>query len=265
DMARMAFGISAVALWLLLYLCSAVFDARLVREKLVDDITTYVSREVAKFFTPDITASLASLRKTLTDSIAAQSDAFTAASRSTAESLSASVSKNLGDMTRSIEHTLIKLADTDTLLKEPLSRWNEQITNAAVLQQGANQSNERLLQAITQFSDVAGTLAGMLSELEKHSPDKVVKNYDSALEDLTRKLGDGFGTMLDHHVTTALQGLASNMESNLAQMQRGNQELTQTLRQIADRLDEQSRNEIRAIAAIKDQIDMRLDELAESP
>jgi len=261
EPARVAFGLSAIALWLLIRLCSSVFDADLARERLVDEVSSYISREVAKFFTPDIVANLSILRGTLSDAIEAQSDAFAAASRVMGDSLSASVSKSLGEMSRSIEHTLIKLADVDTLLKEPMSRWDGQISRAAQLQAGANQSNERLLLAMTQFSDVAGTLANMLSELEKHSPDKVVKNYEATLEDLTRKLGEGFGTILDHHVARSLKELTDGLESNLTQMTRGNQELTQTLRQIADRLDEQGRNEVRAIAAIKEQIDIRLDDM----
>ena len=261
EPARIAFGLIAVALWLLLCLCAAIFDARLAGERLTSEITTYVSREAAKFFTPDFVASITALRNTLSNAIEIQSDSFASASRAMSESLSASISTSLGDMSRSIEHTLIRLADADTLLKEPLSRWNEQISSAAQLQSGANQSSERLMHVMTQFSDIAGTLAGMLGELEKHSPDKVVREYESTLEDLTRKLGDGFGTILDHHVTNALKELTDGLQDNLSHMVRGNQELTQTLRQIADRLDEQGRNEVRAIAAIKEQIDMRLDEI----
>ncbi|MCL2617426.1 MAG: hypothetical protein FWD98_00085 [Defluviitaleaceae bacterium] len=261
DEARIAFGLSAAALWLALRLLSAVFDVRLAREQLHHEAASYVTREAAKFFTPDITANLTILRGTLQEAIKAQSDAFSAASRMSGETVSAAVSKSLGDMSRSIEHTLIKLADVDTLLKEPMSRWNDQISRAAQLQHGANQSNERLLHAITQFSDVAGTLANMLTELERHSPDKAVKNYESVLEDLTRKLGEGFGTMLDHHVSRSLNNLTSGLEDSVSNMTRTNQDLAQTLRNIADRLDEQGRNEVRAIAAVKEQIDIRLDEL----
>jgi len=261
EPARIAFGISAVALWLLMRLLGDIFDAKLAREHLTGEICMYVSREVAKFFTPDFTASLTALRNMLANSIEVQSDTLTSASRGISESLAASMSKSMGDMTRSIDHTLVKLADADTFLKEPLNHWNSQITRAAQLQNSANQSNERLLDAIDQFSDIANALAKMQQELEKHSPANTISNYEAILEDLTRRLGDGFGTILDQHVNRALTDIAQGLEANAANMVRSNQELTHSLRQIADRLEQQGRNETRAIAAIKEQIDMRLDEI----
>jgi len=261
EPARIAFGLSAVALWLLIRLLNSVFNAPLIRDHLTNEVFMYVSREVAKFFTPDLTASLTALRNTLSNAIEVQSDTLASASRGTSESLSAAVSKSMSDMTRSIDHTLVKLADADTFLKEPLSHWNNQINRAAQLQDNENQSNERLLHAIAQFSDVANALVDMQRELEKHSPAKTVKSYETALEDLTARLSGGFGTMLDQHVNRALADLTQGLEYNAETLVRSNQELTQILRQIADRLDEHGRSETRAIAAIKEQIDMRLDEL----
>jgi len=262
EPARIAFGLTAIVLWLLIRLFSSAFNANLAREHLTNEVFMYVSREVAKFFTPDLTASLTALRNTLSNAIDVQTDALASASHGTGESLSAAVNKSMGDMTRSIDHTLVKLADADTFLKEPLSHWNNQINRAAQVQDSANQSNERLLDAIAEFSDIADALVDIQHELEQHSPANTVRNYEATLEDLTARLGSGFGTMLDQHVNRALQDLAQGLEHNAENMVRSNQELTSVLRQIADRLDEQGRNETRAIAAIKEQIDMRLDEVS---
>jgi prefoldin subunit 5 len=86
-------------------------------------------------------------------------------------------------------------------------------------------------------------------------------HYESSLQSITQKMGDGFGSIVDYHMAGAYQSLNSSLQNNINKITAANQELTSRLAALFEQLAEQSRSETGAIVNMNDQMNLRFEAL----
>jgi len=84
-------------------------------------------------------------------------------------------------------------------------------------------------------------------------------SYESSLQSITQKMGDGFGSIVDYHMAGAYQSLNTALQNNINRITAANQELTTRLSALFEELTEQSRNETGAIVNMNDQMNLRFE------
>ena len=86
-------------------------------------------------------------------------------------------------------------------------------------------------------------------------------HYESSLQSITQKMGDGFGSIVDYHMAGAYQSLNTSLQNNMNKITTANQELISRLSALFDQLAEQSRSETSAIVNMNDQMNLRFEAL----
>jgi len=84
-------------------------------------------------------------------------------------------------------------------------------------------------------------------------------SYESSLQSITQKMGDGFGSIVEYHIAGAYQTLNTALQNNINKITAANQELTSRLSSLFEELMEQSRNETGAIVNMNDQMNLRFE------
>ena len=84
-------------------------------------------------------------------------------------------------------------------------------------------------------------------------------SYESSLQSITQKMGDGFGSIVDYHMAGAYQSLNTALQNNINKITAANQELTSRLTALFEELMAQSRNETGAIVNMNDQMNLRFE------
>ena len=118
---------------------------------------------------------------------------------------------------------------------------------------------------IKESSDAYRQSVGILEEhikyIEKNQSmlQGALGSYESSLQSITQKMGDGFGSIVEYHMAGAYQTLNAALQNNINQIAAANQELTQRLSSLFEELAEQSRNETGAIVNMNDQMNLRFE------
>ena len=219
DAARAAFGLSAVAAFVLSVVLGGILDITRAKERFCDDICSWIWKNVGRFFAPDVNANLISLRNTMDDAIRKQSDTMGASLRESSETMAASMKQGISEMSRGMEFGMLKL-------------------------------QERLLADLASLGACAETFSRYREELEKNEPERLVRSYEASLEESISKLGEGMGERLAH--TTRM--LLADFEKSAADILYTNRELERTMTRLAEELGEERRNAVRVAAEIRDQV-----------
>jgi len=106
-------------------------------------------------------------------------------------------------------------------------------------------------------------IAGQLKYIERNQEtlEHSLQRFELIMEDMTRKLGDGFGSMIDYHVQSSYGTLNTALADNIKQIVAANNELTERMREIFEQILEQSRSESQTVLKIKEQMDLHFESL----
>ena len=300
---RFLYGLVAVGLFALTRLFAAIFDIRLVREKLTDEITEYVDREAGQFFAGDTGSILLRLKSDLVAVIQEQSAAIGKAMDRASQGMADGVKTAMDRVTEAVEKSMGHLAEQARILQPPLAAWAEALGKAGAVQQQITDSYGGVEKAAQQLE---GAVAGLQTALDGHGKkiagqeeavrrevveltvavtalkeanqyldanreavasqlkyvennqqllEKSVQQYEAAMVNLTQKLGDGFGSMLDFHIQNAYQSLNDGLLANINKVIGANSEQIHYLQQLFDQMLVQSRGETDAISEMRAQME----------
>ncbi len=301
---RIVYSITTVASFILTGLFSSIFDYKLVREKLIENLTEYLNCQIGQFYANDLNVSVSNLKNEISDSILKQSENIGNSIKKMGLDLSGVLQLSVQEMSRSIEKTVTKISDIDLILQQPLEKWKTAIESATNIQNKINESFENLKGIVDNFKNASNTLEvslysnsqKVLEQNEKISEcinelisvtknlqlnsestatinqsiskqlDYVEKNqliledtlckYEASIENLTLKMGDGLGKILDYHIQSAYNSLNENLKDNIMRIVNTNNELVSRLQKLFENLAEQNRIETQAILKMKEQINI---------
>ena len=118
---------------------------------------------------------------------------------------------------------------------------------------------------VKESSDAYRQSIGVLEEQSKYIGKNqnllqdALGRYESSLEAITQKMGDGFGSIVDYHMAGAYQSLNTALQNNISKITAANQDLMSRLTALFEELMEQSRNETGAIVNMNDQMNLRFE------
>jgi len=124
-------------------------------------------------------------------------------------------------------------------------------------------SGKDLKESSDGYKQSVEVLEGHIKYIEKNQGmlQDALGHYESSLESITQKIGDGFGSIVDYHMAGAYQSLNTALQNNINKITAANQELTARLAALFDQLADQSRNETSAIVNMNDQMNLRFEAL----
>ena len=223
---RLAYALAALGAYTLTRLLENVFDFILVKEKLLDETTEYVNREIGQFYSRDLNAVVSLLRD---------------------------------EVSKSIEKTVAGLADVNAALAEPIAMWQNSLAQAAQTQEALNATCAALHGALTASKTLAeqagaadmenSALQKQLAYIEKNQAvlESSLHKYEQSLEGLTRKISEGFGGMTDYYMQNAAGALNAGLEANISTIVSSNNEMMRRLSALFEDMQTRQKSEMQAI------------------
>jgi chromosome segregation ATPase len=306
------YGVLAALAFVLFRLMSAVFDMRLVKEILTNEITEYVEREIGQFYGADLSATVFKLKNELATAIKGQSEAMVGAVKKLGTDVSAALTLSMEEMSRAVTASLTGAEAYAESIKQPLADWSASITAAERLQSKINTSVKGMDTAGSKFGaaleildttlkehqnrmaqlsaaekeqmaalvnaaaelNAANAAAAKQNEGVTRSLNYIEKNqeilerslheYETSLENITERLGDGLSSMVGYQLQNSYSTLNDNLQNNLAKITGLNSELLTRLQDLFSQVLHQSRGEMKAIIQLKEQLELSLETLEEN-
>lgn len=128
----------------------------------------------------------------------------------------------------------------------------------------------KLMEIITTFQKASTPLIAQgdginkqLAYMERNQKtlEHSLQRFELIMEDMTRKLGDGFGSIIDYHIQNSYSMLNNALEDNIKQIVTANNELAMRMQEMVVGIYEQSRSESQAVLKIKEQMDLYFENL----
>lgn len=161
---RYVYAVATIGMFLLLLIFGSIFDFRLLKFKLLEEITEYVDREVGQFYAGDVGSIVIRLKNELSEAVLRQSENMGESIVKMGNDLSGVLRLSLNEMSKSVENTMMKVSDYSAMLKEPLEQWRGVISEAASAQEQINSACYNLETAIKGFDSVSNRFeTGMAS------------------------------------------------------------------------------------------------------
>jgi predicted nucleic acid-binding Zn-ribbon protein len=125
------------------------------------------------------------------------------------------------------------------------------------------ENGNELKASSSDFQQLMKLLQDQLKYVEKNQADlqEAINHYESSLESVTQKMGDGFGSIVDYHMASSYQTLNNSLHSNIDKITSSNQELVERMQTLFEQLAEQSQNETSAIVNMNDQMNLHFEAL----
>ncbi|MDR1913011.1 MAG: hypothetical protein LBQ68_00810 [Clostridiales bacterium] len=143
-----------------------------------------------------------------------------------------------------------------TSLSEQFNTIARQIEKLAAASADIQESNENVKKLVSVLQDQSQYIEKNQTALKD-----ALTNYEASLESITQKMGDGFGSIVDYHMSGTYQTLNSGLQGNINKILSSNQELISRLQALFEQLEEQSRSETSAIVNMNDQMNLRFEAL----
>jgi len=262
------YGTLAVAGFLFAKLIAAFFDYKTARLSLSDEMLIFIEREIGQFFAADAGSSVNRLKNDLTESVNKQTSVLKTAIEEFGQKISSVVGESLISIHSKFENRL-------AALDEPLNKWSESITQAEKTQSMINDAAEKLNEGINGMNTASVALCGQLAEhnrmiseplmslassaatagenqetylsqlkyIERNqlALDNTLQLYETALQNMTRQLGDGLGAFLQMHAQNAALNVNEVLQANVNKIVGSNQEILTRITALFDQLKEQNR------------------------
>ncbi|MDR1001517.1 MAG: hypothetical protein LBL96_12105 [Clostridiales bacterium] len=141
-----------------------------------------------------------------------------------------------------------------TSLAAELSAIDKQIAKLSESGVALKDSNNNVKDMISVLQDQSRYIESNQATLRDS-----LARYEQSLESITQKMGDGFGSIVNYHISGASQAMNTALQANMEAITRSSQEQTTRLEGLFAQLAEQSKNETAAIINMNDQLNVRLD------
>jgi hypothetical protein len=306
---RYAFAVGAVAAFVLARLLGAIFDYTAVRERLAQEASEYIDREIGQFYAGDLGSHVTRLKSELASAILGQSVSLGDAIEKMGIDISGVMRLGLQEMGNAVDSTMLRVSDFGGELSVPLDNWKKAVAEAAAAQDrfgtglasfentsnalqesamglsGGLSGHAEAVRAqsglirdeIAKLAELTATLKDasipllsqgdgigkQLSYIERNQEtlELSLQRFELIMEDMTRKLGDGFGSMIDYHIQNSYSVLNSALEDNIRKIVTANNELAERMQRMTAEVYEQSRSESQAIIKVKEQMDLHFENL----
>jgi chromosome segregation ATPase len=151
----------------------------------------------------------------------------------------------------------------DKVLKTHISSLGEELAKVSEHIDVLSLSGKELKESSDSYKESVEVLEGQIKYIEKNQSmlQDALGHYESSLQTMTQKMGDGFGSIVDFHIAGAYQSLGTSLQNNVSKITSTNQELITRLSTLFEQLAEQSRNETSAIVNMNDQMNLRFEAL----
>lgn len=263
-------SVLSVLVFVFTKLFSAIFDYALVKDKLLYETTNYVEREIGRFFPSDLAASVNVFRAEIKSVMEMQTKAIGDAVIKAGSDLSSAVIMSVKETNKNIEKTLENVANRAEMLKEPLMEWKSAIEQSEKLQAESNKyylSLKEMVDLLRISNDGAELKNEAVHEqliyLQKNQEmiEKSMQQYEQSLMEITSKIGDTLGSIVDYSLKHAYSQIADSINGDLARLTNTNSELIIRLNELFDEMVRQSKKEANAIMAVKDQMDLHFESI----
>lgn len=225
---RYGYALAAIGFFFIMRMLISLLDVSLVRERMSAEITEYVDREVGQFFVGDINSAVGLFKNELTAVIQQQSDQIGESVAKLADDVAGSVRYSMQEMSKAVENTLKRVSEVDSLYRTEYNGLQKQLEYI--------EQNQQLLK-------------------------ESLHQYETSLEQLAGKVGDGLGSMVNFHMQNAYGTLNDSLQQNIKTILTSNQALLQQLQRFMENIVEQGSRETKAIAQLKEQIDLHFETL----
>ncbi len=302
-------SVLAVLVYVVTRILISVFDYALVKEKLLDEMTIYIDREVGQFFQSDLAASVNSFKIEMKTILEMQTKMIGDAVMKAGTDLSGAVIVTVKESNKNIEDTLKTITGQMHIVNEPIENWKSAIKETDALQKslnktyqsisgsfiGVEKSMNAVIRVIGEHSGEMAenkemvmkqleTLAQLTKNLSVNNMDIELKNkimeeqlvylernqtllnesigqYEETFEDVTSKLGDALGRIVDYSLKNAYGEIAENINNDIGKLTNASNELIMRIGELFDNFADQRRNETSAIMNMKDQMDIHFEQM----
>jgi len=263
------YGTIAVAGFVLLKIIGAVFDFRSVKDIYSDELLIYVEREIGHFYAADAGGAVLRLKNELSDALAKQAETLKDSVNKIGANMAEAVDKKfagLGDGLRETAGGWEKAIGEAKKLQEQINSSAEKMQNAGSNLSSASDLLSRHLQGHSKA--LTEQLSALVSAVEtvKESGEKsaatqeaflsqskyveenqrlletTVQSYESALQNMTRSLGDGIGAFLQLNAQNAAASMNESLSNNIERIAASNREVMQSMQLLFEQLRSQSRD-----------------------
>ena len=161
------------------------------------------------------------------------------------------------------EQLKLSARELDGVLKTHIDSLTAELAKISDYTDKLALSGKELKTSNESYKQSVNVLEGHIKYIEKNqtSLQDALGQYESSLQSITQKMGDGFGSIVDYHMAGAYQSLNTALQNNIGKITSGNQELITRLGTLFEQLAEQSRNETGAIVNMNDQMNLRFEAL----
>ena len=306
---RYVFAVGAVTSFIVVRLLAAIFDIASVRERLAQEASEYIDREIGQFYAGDFGSQITRLKNELAAALLRQSEVFGESVKKMGSDISGVIKLSLQEMSKAVDSTMVRVSDFGGELSGPLENWKSAVNEAVVAQDrftsgissfentskvlresakelaggllghaeatGAqsrliHEEIAKLAEITAVFKEASAPLYAQGEGIEKQlayiecnqeTLGNSLQRFELVMEDITRKLGDGFGSMIDYHIQNSYSALNNALEDNIKQIVNANNELTVRMHEMVVGIYEQNRSESQAVLKIKEQMDLHFENL----
>ena len=306
---RYAFAVSAVAAFVLARFYAAIFDFVCVRERLAQEASEYIDREVGQFYAGDFGSQITRLKNELAAALLRQSENLSDGVKKMGADISGVMQLSLQEMGKAVDSTMMRVSDFGGELSVPLENWKKAVNEAAAAQdkfgsgiaafentsKGLCESAKELTGGLGGHAEAMRAQSGLIHEeiakiaeisavlkevsaplvsqgdgisrqlayIERNQEtlEHSLQRFELIMEDMTRKLGDGLGSMIDYHIQNSYTALNKALEDNIMKIVTANNELAERMQEMLAGIYEQGRSESQAVLKIKEQMDLHFENL----
>ncbi|MDR1542048.1 MAG: hypothetical protein LBU32_29545 [Clostridiales bacterium] len=124
-------------------------------------------------------------------------------------------------------------------------------------------SGRRLADTYEGFKEACVQLEKQIGYIDANQGvlEKALTQYELSLTEMTAKMGDGFGSILDYHATNSYSALNEGLQSTVRSIASSNKEVLERMQELFEQLALSIRSEAGAIMNMNEQIGLHFDSL----
>ncbi|MDR1664178.1 MAG: hypothetical protein LBR83_04555 [Clostridiales bacterium] len=263
------YGVLSVGGFALIRLLAAFFDFRAARKLYADELLIYVEREVGHFYAADAGGAVLRLKDELSSAIAKQSAVLKESTDALAENIADAFERKIEGMYTALRETIAQWdhsVEKSKKAQEALNASAEKMQSSGANLQSASDLLSRHLQAhsdaltehlsalVSAVEEVKASneknaeaqeiLLKQVKFIEKNQQalDATVQAYETALQDLTESLSDGYGASLRLYAREAAATVNEALSANVERMSESNLAALRHMESLFEQLRDQSRD-----------------------
>lgn len=152
------YAITTIIMFLIVRILASIFDFSLSREKLLEELTEYVEREVTNDTNADINTSISRLRVETYTAIIKQGEILKESIDKLGANLTGALALSISEMTKTVEVSVINASRFSESLQKPLENWVETIKEASIAQEKINIAYDSLSDMVLNLNNASGKL-----------------------------------------------------------------------------------------------------------